>query len=109
MREIEEGITTLQESDPGFDSIAQFASACHLFAREYIEQSADPIGGRQVAMSALQIASGVLMAELLVAGALKPAATKRGADMAAKNFREGIKIGNAMIARVMREASKGTA
>jgi hypothetical protein len=69
----------------------------------------DPVHMTALLMSALPTFAGVLFGELVISGIAKDADQKRTADSAARNFRQGVKVGKARAVRIARETAEGSA
>ncbi|WP_288989859.1 hypothetical protein [uncultured Sphingopyxis sp.] len=70
---------------------------------QYVATHPDPRVAMSLLMTALQSHSGILFGQLLYMGEVPQQDTARAAKMAARNFREGIKVGLARSQRIGRE------
>lgn len=90
------------------NSIIEMHDALREVVAARIASASDVEKATQHAMIALQSYSGVLFGQLIGAGLVEASGTRRGAEAAAQNFRQGVKVGQRRAARLIRDGIAGT-
>lgn len=106
-----DGIATriLGTDDPMYALAIDMIEAMRAATTPYVELAGDPRDGLSALMTAANMFAGAQFGTLLVLGAVNQQDTRRAAEAASRNFREGVKIGTRRATRVAREGCGGTA
>jgi hypothetical protein len=104
----------LRELDPGtldHDAVITltniFKQACTDFvATQPVDRFPQAMS---ICMTAAATFSGTICGQLIATGIMRDQDQRRAADSATRNFREGVKVGKAFVARVATENPQGTA
>ena len=102
----------LKIAQPGsveHDDTSEIITALHHATADLRLNADDPVHMTSLLMTALPTFAGILFGELVVMGIAKDSDQKRTADSAARNFRQGAKVGKARAMRLARETAGGTA
>jgi len=108
---VTDGIQTraLDAGEPLHDLVMVMMETMRATTASLVMSVDDPRDGLSALMTAANMFAGSQFGALLVVGAVTQQDTKRAADAASRNFREGVKVGLRHATRVARQTSEGTA